>query len=84
MGIARALLNDPEVILADEPTGNLDPAATDVIMRIFTDVIVQTGCSVIMATHNINNLRNYPSRTLRFGHGTVEEIDVYGIFAGQQ
>mgnify|MGYP005777753403 FL=1 len=84
LGIARALLNDPEVILADEPTGNLDPAATDVIMRIFTDVIVQTGCFVIMATHNINNLRNYPSRTLRFGHGTVEEIDVYGIFAGQQ
>lgn len=80
LAIARALLNNPEVILADEPTGNLDPSAADVIMRIFIDVIQHTGCSVIMATHNIQNLQNYPSRTLRFNQGHVEDIDINSIF----
>lgn len=81
LAIARALLNNPEVILADEPTGNLDPSAADVIMRIFTDVIRTTGCSVVMATHNISNLQNYPSRTLRFNQGHVEDIDISSIFS---
>ncbi len=80
LSIARALLNHPEVILADEPTGNLDPAAAELIMRIFDDAIRTTGCSVVMATHNITNIHNFPSRTLRFALGRVEEIDVQHIF----
>ena len=80
LAVARALLNNPEVILADEPTGNLDPSAADIIMRIFQSVIEQTGCAVIMATHNITNLQNYPSRTLRFSQGHVEDIDISTIF----
>ncbi|MDR2936728.1 MAG: ATP-binding cassette domain-containing protein [Rikenellaceae bacterium] len=80
LSIARALLNHPEVILADEPTGNLDPAAAELIMRIFDDAIRTTGCSVVMATHNITNIHNFPSRTLRFAQGRIEDIDVQHIF----
>ena len=79
LAVARALLNNPEVILADEPTGNLDPSTADSIMSIFQHV-VSTGCSVVMATHNIQNLQNHPSRTLRFNNGKVEDIDISTIF----
>ena len=74
LALARALLNYPEVVLADEPTGNLDPAAADLIMKIFTEITATTNCCVVMSTHNITNLQNYPSRTLRFNQGRVEEI----------
>ena len=80
LAVARALLNEPEVILADEPTGNLDPNAADMIMNIFMDVIAANNCSVVMATHNISNLQNYPSRTLRFNQEHVEDIDITTIF----
>lgn len=79
LAVARALLNNPEVILADEPTGNLDPSTADSIMSIFQDVVA-SGCSVVMATHNINNLQHYPSRTLRFNQGKVEDIDISTLF----
>jgi len=62
--IARALLNDPEIILADEPTGNLDPATSAEIMKILVD-ISQSGRAVMMATHNYNLLKSFPSRTLK-------------------
>ena len=62
--IARALLNDPEIILADEPTGNLDPATSAEIMKILVD-ISQSGRAVMMATHNYNLLKKFPSRTLK-------------------
>jgi cell division transport system ATP-binding protein len=61
--IARALLNDPEIILADEPTGNLDPATSEEIMHILTD-ISESGRAVMMATHNYNLIKRFPSRTL--------------------
>ncbi|MDL2230423.1 ATP-binding cassette domain-containing protein [Alistipes sp. OttesenSCG-928-L06] len=80
LAVARALLNDPEVILADEPTGNLDPSTADSIMAIFQDVVA-SGCAVVMATHNIQNLQSYPSRTLRFNNGKVEDIDISTIFS---
>ncbi len=80
LAVARALLNDPQVILADEPTGNLDPHAADAVMNIFTNVIATNNCSVVMATHNISNLQHYPSRTLRFHQGRVEDIDITTIF----
>jgi cell division transport system ATP-binding protein len=62
--IARALLNDPEIILADEPTGNLDPTTSAEIMKILVD-ISQSGRAVMMATHNYNLLKSFPSRTLK-------------------
>jgi len=80
LAVARALLNAPEVILADEPTGNLDPGAADGVMDIFMDVVATGRCAVVMATHNISNLQHYPSRTLRFNQGRVEDIDISTIF----
>jgi cell division transport system ATP-binding protein len=71
--IARALLNDPELILADEPTGNLDPDTSDEIMKLLVK-ISQTGRAVMMATHNYNLLKKFPARTLRCEHGKLIEI----------
>ncbi|MFH0759152.1 MAG: ATP-binding cassette domain-containing protein [Bacteroidota bacterium] len=62
--IARALLNDPEIILADEPTGNLDPATSSDLMQILLS-ISESGRAVMMATHNYNLLKKFPSRTLQ-------------------
>jgi cell division transport system ATP-binding protein len=70
--IARALLNDPEIILADEPTGNLDPETTDEVMKVLTN-ISQSGRTVVMATHNYEVMKKYPSRTVRFEAGKVTE-----------
>ena len=78
LAIARALLNNPQVILADEPTGNLDPAAADGIMQLFASIVAR-GCAVLMSTHNISNIQQYPSRTLRFHQGKVAEIDLHSI-----
>jgi len=68
--IARALLNDPEIILADEPTGNLDPDTSRDIMNILTD-ISKNGRAVIMATHNYNLIEKYPARTLKCEDGKL-------------
>jgi len=62
--IARAILNDPQVILADEPTGNLDPDTSLQIMEILIN-IKNSGCAVLMATHNYQLLKKYPERTIR-------------------
>jgi cell division transport system ATP-binding protein len=70
--IARALLNDPEIILADEPTGNLDPETSEGIMRILLE-ISKAGRAVIMATHNYNLLNMFPSRTLKCEDGKLVE-----------
>ena len=82
LSIARALLNDPYLLLADEPTGNLDPAATEGIMQLFCS-IAASGCAVIMSTHNIGNIQQHPARTLRFSHGKMEEIDIQSILGIQ-
>ena len=78
LAIARALLNNPQVILADEPTGNLDPAAADGIMQLFASIVAR-GCSVLMSTHNISNIEQYPAKTLRFHQGRVSEIDLHSV-----
>jgi cell division transport system ATP-binding protein len=62
--IARALLNKPEVILADEPTGNLDPETSDALMQLLRG-ITATGTTVIMATHNYSIIDNYDGRVFR-------------------
>ena len=70
IGIARALINDPEIILADEPTGNLDPETSEGIIGLLFD-ISKTGSSVLMATHNYNLFDKFPSRTLLCEGGNV-------------
>lgn len=71
--IARALLNDPELIIADEPTGNLDPAASTDIMEIFSEISAY-GMTVLMATHNYNLIKEFPARVLRCRDGRLDEI----------
>lgn len=75
--IARALLNDPEIILADEPTGNLDPETSEGIIKILIE-ISQNGRAVIMATHNYNLLNKYPSRTVKCESGKLIEVNKTG------
>lgn len=70
IAIARALLNDPEVILADEPTGNLDPETSNGIMKILLD-ISEAGKTVIMATHNYNLINKFPGKVVKCEEGTL-------------
>jgi cell division transport system ATP-binding protein len=72
--IARALLNNPEIILADEPTGNLDPETSEGIMEILFE-ISQAGRAVIMATHNYNLLNKFRARTLKCHEGHLVELE---------
>ena len=72
--IARALLNDPEIILADEPTGNLDPETSEDILELLQE-ISNSGRAVIMATHNYNLLKKYPARTIRCEKGKIREVN---------
>lgn len=78
--IARALLNDPQVLLADEPTGNLDPVTADGIMQLFRKIAAR-GCAVVMSTHNTALIENYPARAILFAQGTIREIDLEAEFA---
>ena len=70
--IARAMINEPAIMLADEPTGNLDPEVADDIMKIFRD-INHSGTAILMATHNYNLIRDYPGRVFRCENGRVTE-----------
>ena len=70
--IARALLNDPELILADEPTGNLDPETSEEIMILLRQ-ISQSGTAVLMATHDYHIIRTFPSRIIKCENGKVIE-----------
>lgn len=72
VAIARALLNNPSVILADEPTGNLDPETTNDIMKLLT-MIRDNGTTILMATHNYNLILKYPSRVISCADGTISE-----------
>lgn len=69
--IARALLNSPELILADEPTGNLDPETGEQIIRRLYD-IARGGTAVLVATHNLSLLEQFPGRVLRCGGKKIE------------
>ena len=72
--IARALLNNPEIILADEPTGNLDPNKAEKIIQLLKE-INQKGTTVLIATHNYSIIKKYISRTLKCVDKKVIEID---------
>lgn len=71
--IARALLNSPKLILADEPTGNLDPETSDEIMQLLFHISRDYGAAVVMATHDYIVINKYPARTLRTERGKVED-----------
>ncbi|WP_033564480.1 cell division ATP-binding protein FtsE [Sphingobacterium sp. SYP-B4668] len=70
--IARALLNNPEIILADEPTGNLDPATSEEIVLLLRD-IASSGTAVLMATHDYQIIRNMPSRIIKTADGALHD-----------
>lgn len=72
VAIARALLNKPEIILADEPTGNLDPETANDILRLLMSISEQ-GHPVLMATHNYNLIHKFPARIVRCEEGTLSE-----------
>lgn len=73
--IARALLNDPELILADEPTGNLDPETSEGIMRLLFE-ISGNGRAVLMATHNYMLIEKFPARILKCDNGKLIDSKV--------
>ncbi|WP_109299904.1 cell division ATP-binding protein FtsE [Aquimarina sp. AU474] len=73
IAIARALLNDPELILADEPTGNLDPQTSVEVMEVLQD-INKNGNTILMATHDYALLLKYPSKTLKCDGNKVFEV----------
>ena len=79
--IARALLNSPRLLLADAPTGNLDPVTADGIMRLFRE-IAQRGCAVVMSTHNTTLIEQYPARALLFAKGRIRELNLKEQLAG--
>ncbi len=73
VAIARALLNNPELILADEPTGNLDPQTSVEVMKVLQD-INKNGNTILMATHDYALLLKYPSKTLKCDENKVFEV----------
>lgn len=73
--IARALANEPRLLLADEPTGNLDPEASASIMKLLHK-INNRGMSVLMVTHDYDVIRKFPNRTVQIENGTLKDIKV--------
>jgi len=73
IGVARALLNDPELILADEPTGNLDPQTSVEVMKVLEE-INDSGRTIIMATHDYALILKYPHKTLKCDERKVFEV----------
>ena len=74
VSIARALINDPDIILADEPTGNLDPDTSQDILNLLVD-ISKNGKTVIIATHDYALLEKYPSRTVKCENGKILALE---------
>ena len=71
LGIARALLNDPALILADEPTGNLDPETSSSVFELLTNLAKEKGTAVLLATHDFKMIENHPSRIMVVKDGSI-------------
>ena len=71
--IARAILNKPELILADEPTGNLDVETGHNIVKLLREICAQ-GSAILMITHNLNMLKDYPGKVFKFENHHIEEM----------
>jgi cell division transport system ATP-binding protein len=76
VAIARALLNQPELLLADEPTGNLDPETSEEIMHLLIAVAKEEKSAILMATHDLNMVKKFPAKVLRVGNGSVTQVNV--------
>lgn len=79
--IARALLNNPSILLADEPTGNLDPDVADGIFKLFQEINKQ-GTAILMATHNHELLRKFPYRVLKCEKGKLLDSQLHDVSFG--
>mgnify|MGYP001024872991 CR=1 FL=1 len=79
VAIARALLNNPKLILADEPTGNLDPETSESIMKLLI-AIAKEGTSLLMATHDMSLVEKFPGRVLRVEQNTIREVESLNNF----
>ncbi len=80
VSIARALINKPAIILADEPTGNLDPETSEEIMRLLLAVAQEEKTAVLMATHDMTMVEKFPGRVLRVEQGKIKEISTINRF----
>lgn len=74
LSIARALVNRPKLILADEPTGNLDPETSEEIMQLLIAVAREEKSAILMATHDMTIVEKYPGRVIRVENGTLREV----------
>ncbi|MAZ30566.1 MAG: phosphonate ABC transporter ATP-binding protein [Flavobacteriales bacterium] len=74
VAIARSLLNEPQLILADEPTGNLDPETSREIMRVLKEIQNQ-GKAIFMATHDYSLIRDFPSQIIRCSEGSIFPVE---------
>lgn len=79
VAIARALVNNPKFILADEPTGNLDPETSQEIMAVLK-AIAKEGTAVLMATHDLTIMEQFPSKTFKVANQTVQEVNPINEF----
>lgn len=77
--IARAILNNPQLILADEPTGNLDPDTTHIIMQLLFTICKEHNTAFLMATHDYDIIDRFPSKVLRVMNGGLKEVDTHLI-----
>lgn len=75
ISIARALLNNPELLLADEPTGHLDPEVSFEIMQLLKKINEQEGTTILMASHDYPSMRQFSGKYLKCENGTISEID---------
>ncbi|MFT6243980.1 MAG: cell division transport system ATP-binding protein [Salibacteraceae bacterium] len=80
VAIARALLNNPKLILADEPTGNLDSETSEEIMRLLLAISKEENTSILMATHDMSMVEKYPGRILRVEDQTIKEVTIINQF----
>ncbi len=80
ISIARALLNKPALILADEPTGNLDPETSEEIMQLLIAVAKEEKSAVFMATHDMTIVEKYPGRVVRVEEGVLKEVNTMNRF----
>ena len=80
VAIARALINRPSLILADEPTGNLDPETSEEIMRLLLAIAKEENTAILMATHDMSMVEKYPGRILRVEDQLVREVNSVNNF----
>lgn len=80
LSIARALLNKPALILADEPTGNLDPETSEEIMRLLIAVAIEEKSAILMATHDMTMVEKYPGRVIRVENQNLKEVSTINRF----